>query len=380
MEIRSGSGEGLETEALRHFLDRVFGFEGVTKGFAQIYPQMYRPGAHPEKQNRILTEDGQLAAAVGSYPRTLIVGDESLQLTGIGNVGVRPESLGRGYMKRLMAESTEEMIRDGADLSDLSGQRQRYQYFGYETAGVPVSFRVTPKNTEHFFRGKEKRPLVFLPLKEGEREDLWDRAFALYEKKLCRIRRSREEFPLILRSHGREPFAVLENGRFLGYFTGELGELTLKDPADLCEVVRHYTEEHGEVIFPMAPWEKALLREAASICEEALLSSRAKISVFHYRKTVGAFLKLKSRLEKLADGRMTLLIRGIAGEEKLRISVREGRPLVEEASEEEKTDAELGHGEAARFFFGIYSPEREALPLARDWFPLPFAVERADHV
>jgi len=379
-EVYFGTGEAFSPEELDDFLNYVFGFNGKDRDFAEMFPQIHRPEAKANRKNLVAAEDGRLLAAVGSYPRTLIVGEERLSVVGIGNVAVHPRTRGRGYMKRLMADALEAMIREGADLSDLGGQRQRYQHFGYEVAGAPVSFRVSPRTAAHYFRGRARRPIAFLPLREGEREDLWDQAYALYEKKLCRIDRSRKEFPLILRTHYRQPQAVLENGRFLGYFTGELGELTLADPADLGGVVCRYAELRGEVTFPVAPWEKAMLREAASFAEEAILAYHAKINVFHFGRTVRAFLKLKASLEKLVDGEMILLIHGFAGGEKLRITVAGGVPAVAEAAPEAIPDAELGQLEAIRFFFGVYSPEREEIPLSRDWFPLPFAVERADHV
>ena len=179
-ELYCGSGEVFSTEEIREFVNMVFGFDGEERDFRTMFPHLYTERARIGAHNLVIAENGSLRAAVGVFPRVLAVGEERLRMVGIGNVAVHPDDRGKGYMRKLLGEALKTMIREGADLSDLGGQRQRYQYFGYDVGGCPPAFRFTPRTTDHLFRGTEPRPLEFFPLTEGEREDLWDQAYALY--------------------------------------------------------------------------------------------------------------------------------------------------------------------------------------------------------
>ena len=81
----------------------------------------------------------------------------------------------------------------------------------------------------------------------------------------------------------------------------------------------------------------------------------------------------------LPDGELTVNIEGIAKEERLSISVKDGVPSVEETDAE--PDLELSHIEAMDLFFAPYRPERDRLPAyVRTWLPLPLFVYSADTV
>ena len=61
-----------------------------------------------------------------------MIAGERFSCTGIGNVASHPEKRGQGTMKALMNAAVSDMIKDGIDLSVLSGKRHRYNHFGYE--------------------------------------------------------------------------------------------------------------------------------------------------------------------------------------------------------------------------------------------------------
>lgn len=103
------------------------------------------------------------------------------------------------------------------------------------------------------------------------------------------------------------------------------------------------------------------------------------LSVFNYKKVVGALLKFKAFIENLPDGEFTVLIHGYTGDCKLKISVCGGIPSV--CDYDGEAEIELEHRDAAKFFFGIHSPYWKKLTLnERAWLPLPLYVEDADHV
>ena len=100
MQIYKGIGtDHCDHEDLIDFLNYVFGMNGFDSGFYRLLPKLYRPAFRPEDHNFIVTEDGKLRAAVGSYPIALSVAGHELSAAGIGNVAAHPFHRGKGYMK-----------------------------------------------------------------------------------------------------------------------------------------------------------------------------------------------------------------------------------------------------------------------------------------
>lgn len=99
MQIYKGIGtDHCDHEDLIDFLNYVFGMNGFDSGFYRLLPKLYRPAFRPEDHNFIVTEDGKLRAAVGSYPIALSVAGHELSAAGIGNVAAHPFHRGKGWL------------------------------------------------------------------------------------------------------------------------------------------------------------------------------------------------------------------------------------------------------------------------------------------
>ena len=141
MQIYKGIGtDHCDHEDLIDFLNYVFGMNGFDSGFYRLLPKLYRPAFRPEDHNFIVTEDGKLRAAVGSYPIALSVAGHELSAAGIGNVAAHPFHRGKGYMKDCMNMAMRDAVEQGLDFAVLGGRRQRYSYFGFEPAGLCAKF------------------------------------------------------------------------------------------------------------------------------------------------------------------------------------------------------------------------------------------------
>ena len=67
----------------------------------------------------------------------------------VGTVCVHPASRGKGYMIELMKRAEEDALQQGSALMLLDGDRHRYQYFGFERAGVGYRFQMEQNNIRH---------------------------------------------------------------------------------------------------------------------------------------------------------------------------------------------------------------------------------------
>lgn len=376
--IYKGRGYPEMYDDLMDFMNYVFGFNGNSSDFKKLLPKLYNRDCDPCHANYVVTEDGKLKAAIGAFDSVLDVNGEELTCRGIGNVAVHPYSRSKGYMIDCMNMALSDMIRDGVDFSILGGKRQRYGYFGFDAIGKEFSISINSTNMRHVFRDAPFTELEFVDVDEGN-DELIDKMFALHNTRPLHTKRSREKFFDIARSWRNPVRAILKNGEFIGYFCGELRELTLCDMSDFNDVIRNYIRDFGNVTMHIAAWDTATIEAAMAICEHTEIGTCDMFNVFNYKKFVGAFLRFKTSFDTLADGVLKLFIHGYAGDCKICLTVEGNVATVEDTDGE--IDLELSHKEAMQLLFGLYSPYTSRLkPEIRSWFPLPLYVEGADHV
>ncbi len=378
--IYKGRGYPELYDDLMDFMNYVFGFNGNSSDFKKLLPKLYARDCDPCYANYVVTEDGKLKAAIGAFDSVLNVNGEQLVCRGIGNVAVHPYSRSKGYMIDCMNMALSDMIRDGVDFSILGGRRQRYGYFGFDAIGAEYNVSINRTNMRHVFRNVPFTELEFVNVGADDTE-LLDKMFALHNTRPLHTERSREKFYDIARSWCKPVRAILKEGEFIGYFCGDLCELTLCDMSDFNDVIRNYINEYGDVTLDIAAWDKPLIEAAMAVCEGTEIGTCDMFNILNYKRFVGAFLRFKTSFEVIADGTLTLFIHGYAGDCKLCLNVCDNVATVTELDPAAECELELTHKEAEQLLFGLYSPYTSRLsPELRSWFPLPLYVENADHV
>jgi predicted N-acetyltransferase YhbS len=115
-------------------LERCYGASPGT--FEREYPHLYRPTAEALAMAYVIEQQGTIVSHVGVYPIEVMVHGVPILVAGIGGVGTLPAARGQGHMTRLLYHVIEEMRAHGYVLSWLGGDRQRYNAFGWERAGL----------------------------------------------------------------------------------------------------------------------------------------------------------------------------------------------------------------------------------------------------
>lgn len=87
------------------------------------------------KQWLVVVEDGRIASGLQVVPRLLKLDKVTLPSALIGNVFTHPDFQGRGYISQLFKKVEEVLNEQKIPLSYLSGDRFRYQRYGWEKAG-----------------------------------------------------------------------------------------------------------------------------------------------------------------------------------------------------------------------------------------------------
>lgn len=123
-------------------VDRVFGRE--RGGMAARRPFTYDSNA-PE-HHAVIVKDGDVVSHAAAVPETLAVGGGEIQCWGIAGVATDPRERGNGYMSDVLEFLTDRMDGVGVPLSELAGDRQRYNHFGWEVAGRIVDYELSTRS------------------------------------------------------------------------------------------------------------------------------------------------------------------------------------------------------------------------------------------
>lgn len=382
--IYCGRGNHIPYNEYMDVINVSFGFTTPETQFLGLLPKCYREQYRPQDQNYVVTEDGVLTTAVGAYDHELIVCGRRLPCRGIGNVAVHPNHRSKGYMKAAMNAALDDMIKDGIVLSTLGGRRQRYLYFGYDKAGPVYRYHITRDNIRHIY-GDLTSPYAVREVTDPA-DPVIDSILSLNQQKPVIPVRPRDMY-LDIANTWKAKLLVVEDGeRFVGYCVMDRGnsisEVQVVADNEFMLFVRSIFGFLGEGFgITLLPHQISYRSDLTPIAEGMELGHAMHFNVLNYRVAVEAFLALKLTYVTLPDGEVTLLIHGYAGDERIRVSVQDGEPVVEAVDESVAADYELSHAEALSFLFSPISPLREkANDLCKLWFPLPMCMRRADEV
>jgi len=135
-----------EFDDFMRFLERCYGHS--VGYFPRAYPHLYRPSQEACACFYVLERDGKIVSHVGLYPIDAVVAGASIPIGGVGGVATLPEERGKGYMSRLLHYVIEVMREKGYLASGLGGDRQRYNTFGWEIAGLAYSLTFSRRSLD----------------------------------------------------------------------------------------------------------------------------------------------------------------------------------------------------------------------------------------
>ncbi len=369
------------------FLDIVFFTDddpATKRDFLGILPKLYKPENDPCYNNFVVKEGDAIKGAVGLFYNEVMAGGEKLRCGGIGNVGVHNDSRSKGYMIECMNMALADMIESKTDFGLLGGQRQRYAYFSFEPAGVRYDFSVNIKNLRHCFGKDAENELEVRELKAEDTEVLAEIDAMLRKEAYYAIHPPEKMFD-ILCSWRCKPYAAFKDGVLKGFFTrdfgGGLAAFKAVDAASIDQLILAIFEtvQDTGIGFSVAPYDTDCLDRLTQIAESCTIRHAECYTVLNFENTVRGLLKVKAATEPMVEGSIKLLIHGYAGDEQIKISVRDNK--VDVVKTKEEPDLELGHHEAIRLLFSLSSAERRSLTLsAAQWFPLPLHCFNFDSV
>lgn len=330
-------------------------------------------------------ENERLVAALGIYPLPCRIDGEDLLFSTVGNVAVHPDFEGRGYMGLMMTEAMKELERIGADASRLGGARQRYNRFGYESAGVGHTFVLGDHNVKHAIQSYEC--YSFKRIEKNDTDALLY-ANSLHERESIHAIRSEKDecFGVWAASVAWQatPYIIMKDGKRAGYFS--LGK-------DLTTVAELYAEDKSERVrmlaavmsmtgkkscsITVADYDRELTKDLAAVCASMSTAPICHFKIIDFAKVANALMHLKANYSEMPSGEFIL---GIEGYDSLRL-FSDGERVSAERSDK-KPEIMLDKLTATRFLFGHFpcSLIANVPAYVRAWLPLPLFWNLQDRV
>jgi len=277
-----------EKQEIIEFIDYVFSKAHRPHDFATLLPKLYGENGDAAQHHIVVREHGKIAATLLCYPVTLHAAGREYMTLGIGSVSTHPRMRGRGYLGDMMALADERAKEMGAAFAVLGGQRQRYQYYGFDHAGYQLRAQLETVNVRHALRDVQTDRWRIIPMEQAHVCP----AIALMERQPCWCVRGEEAFADILRSWHNKPFAVLKDGVFAGYGTlrknpdsCHAAELLLEDESDFPAVMKLLSGMHGDLSICAAPWQRARAKWLSAACEAYSVAPAGQFKVYDALQT-----------------------------------------------------------------------------------------------
>jgi predicted N-acetyltransferase YhbS len=384
-QIEYVKGVPSDYEAIVDLGNYVFSHEYTSTDFPTLLPKVYGKDINTAKYHYLAKVDGKLVAMIGAIPCEMDIMGRHFKGCGIGTVCVHPYFRGLGLMKMLLNHAVADMKREGLAFGTLSGQRQRYEYFGFEPCGTSINFSITSNNIRHCFRGKTFKKISFAPLKLTDNTNIC-KSIDLQQNLPLYFMREPSNFYVTCCSWNSRPYVILLDNRYVGYMIcsndkGSILEMELSDTALLPDVIAAFFPWSGvnSIHFNLPPYDREKIKILETFCDGLNVSSVHSFNIFDYENMIRQLLLLKASYTKLEDGRLVLEIENNI---KLAIEVRSQKVSVEKTSEQ--ADITLPHLKAMRFLFSplsaFFNYAREYGKFVASWFPLPLYIPRADDV
>lgn len=356
------------------FINYVFSVAYTSHDFKKKLPKVYGDTAKEDAASHyIIKKDNRIKAALSYRKISVDVCGTTLKYGLIGNVSVHPYCRGEGYMTELMNHVIEIAKSDGTDLMVLTGQRQRYGYFGFEPAGTKLRYTLTDTNIKHFLKDIDCSDISFLSIENASNTEI-DKIIRLYEMRPAHTLRDSDEYINIMSSWEEKTNLIFNYGQLVGYIYGALSEIVLEDEELLYPVIKTYFNISGTKTADISvqPFEMRRAELLHAICETSCIMPVSLIKVMNWENVLTAFLKLKAVTHLLPDSQITVKIEN----EVLKLTLSSGIVTVEKA-EMETPDFCFCEKDALSLFFGLNGlviQESETASLSA----LPFVIDRPD--
>jgi len=375
-------------QELTEFLARAFA-KPTPEWFRNRLAAVYQPGEALMRCNYVIRHSGRIVACVGAFPIRWQVGGTTLKMRGLGGVSTDPECRGTGLMKVLMDRVGADLREEGWPLAWLSGQRQRYRYWGFERAGMRLVGHLSKHNIKHEPAWQQAPAVTVEPLSN---DPAVMRALkVLHAQRPPHCERPVEGFwhhmvqwtaaPVLARSADGEVvgYAVMRGGE------AYVEELASRDVPSGMALLRALVEKHSGMGIAVDQLPAGLHPAVGEAAEFLRTEPCGNWQGFDWGATLEALLRARHGQSPLQAGHVVLGVQSRGGhpDQVVRVEVTDGGVHCQRTSQ--TADLETDSSTMMRLVLGPLKPSM-VMPLPRSaaildqWCPLPATIGHQDEV
>lgn len=294
-----------EKQEIIDFINLVFSMAHNPHNFATLLPKAYGENGDAIEHHIVVREDDRIVATLLCYPVKMRIVDKVHTILGIGSVSTHPNARGKGYVRMMMDMADQRARELGAAGAVLSGQRQRYQYYGFDHGGYQLLAKLEPVNVRHALRDVQADDIQIVPMEQAHVPF----ALELMERDACYCERTQENLIAVLRTWMNQPFVIMKENKMIGYVALRpeskdycwISEMKLEDEADFPAVMKMLSGKFGgQLEIGAAPWERVRARWLSSVCEEYNVAPLGMIKIYDQSQVDEAKGKLNGFLDVFA--------------------------------------------------------------------------------
>jgi len=364
-----------EFDDFMRFVERCFGH---SKGFfTREFPHIYQPDPESCSYGHVVEKGGKIVSHVGVYPIHTVVAGISIPVGGIGAVSTAPEERGKDHMTRLLRHVSGVMREQGFLVSGLGGDRQRYNTFGWEPAGLTYSLRFSRRTLD---RAKVKPAIV----RDVYADEAIDTIAKFQSKTACHARRPRLALQL---QKQRLRFFVAADGYAIGYgenwgpfSIAELVSASGQEAAMLRAIMDR--TNGGEVHWTLSSWDREILARVMECAGGWDGNVDWQYKIVNLAGLLAACTPiLQQHAAGLRDTDVSIGMREPGCMQNVRLVVKRGKIEVV-PNRKAKVHVELDPVSAVRLVLGgpPLAASRGVPPVLATLFPVPVHVPPLDHV
>lgn len=370
-----------EEAKLLDFANYVFSQAHRPHDFRTLLPKVYGEGVQNADMHYVAEEsDGSIRAMLCVLPLELTIAGSHIKCGVVGSVSVHPYYRGEGYMKQLMQMMMDDCASRGFDVLALSGQRQRYNYFGFDYAGACAEYIVSRDSIRHTQAAADISGYTLNEIKSND-DPLCEKCWELYEKGPIHGGRPKQRYLQYAQSWQSGLHAILKNGVFIGSLIDNswdgkaIKEILLYDESEIGAVLKLWfarnPDAHNTAI-RVWPYEQERMDALNGLCEKMNIIPGQMIKVLNWERTIRAAMNLSASYRPLQDGRTTMRI----GNETICLSVENGVASVKKTALQ--PDRSFSEIDAVRYLFSHSAMLNCGKDTLYNWLPLPWVMPSPD--
>ena len=314
--------------------------------FKITMPAVYR-GKDFFKYHYVCEEDRQIVAVAGNLIRDIKINKVFSKFSNIGTVSTLPSYQGKGCMNLLMKEIDKENIKNNIDFSILTGDRKRYNHFGFEKVGFIFKLNINKRLIEN---QNYKDIFISKVVNKNEISEMYN----IYLKNTKLALRDEENLYSSLKSRKHEIFLIKKDHSVIGYYAldknGEsidefyLKEFTFFEPI-ISAILRKTKKE--KIYFTINPFDKEYFYRLERLSEDINIIDDLQIKVYNLENMLKTIFELN---KKIKDFKNESYIYNIDGKS-YKITIKNNKLKIKTGNYSSKNTYSL-----AQFLRHIFSP------------------------